>query len=114
MTFSHSMGLTCSRRLMLISSPSGMPIFRAREIYLACQLDRSGSSGIAENPLRPGSWQESCGTLRTFVGLTPVIAPDCVLCFNSVAVWRLLMLHADFGHICKVKYFHGDIPRVPF
>ena len=56
---------------MLISSPSGMPIFRAREISLACQLDRSGSSGIAENPLRPGSWQESCGTLRTFVGLTP-------------------------------------------
>ena len=31
-----------------------------------------GSSGIAENPLRPGSWQESCGTLRTFVGLTPI------------------------------------------
>src|SRR6516225_7555000 len=31
-----------------------------------------GSSGIAENPLRPGSWQESCGTLRTFVGLTPL------------------------------------------
>jgi hypothetical protein len=28
---------------------------------------RLGSSGIAENPLRPGSWQESCGTLRTFV-----------------------------------------------
>ena len=32
---------------------------------------RLGSSGIAENPLRHGSWQESCGTLRTFVGLTP-------------------------------------------
>jgi hypothetical protein len=32
---------------------------------------RLGSSGIAENPLRPGSWQKSCGTLRTFVGLTP-------------------------------------------
>jgi hypothetical protein len=31
-----------------------------------------GSSGIAENPLRPGSWQESCGTLRTFVGLTRI------------------------------------------
>ena len=30
---------------------------------------RFGSSGIAANPLRPGSWQESCGTLRTFVGL---------------------------------------------
>ena len=29
------------------------------------------NAGIAENPLRPGSWQESCGTLRTFVGLTP-------------------------------------------
>src|SRR4029077_6356491 len=29
-----------------------------------------GSSGIAANPLRPGSWQESCGTLRTFVVLT--------------------------------------------
>ena len=33
-------------------------------------MSRLGSSGIAENPLRPGSWQESCGTLRTFVGLT--------------------------------------------
>ena len=33
---------------------------------------RVGSSGIAENPLRPGSWQESCWTLRTFVGLTPI------------------------------------------
>jgi hypothetical protein len=27
---------------------------------------------LAENPLCPGSWQESYGTLRTFVGLTPI------------------------------------------
>src|SRR6516162_9261758 len=40
-----------------------------------------GSSGIAENPLRPGSWQESCGTLRTFVGLTPMSVSE----FGSVA-----------------------------
>ena len=33
---------------------------------------RYGSSGLAENPLRPGSWQESYGTLRTFVGLTRI------------------------------------------
>ena len=33
------------------------------------------------NPLRSGSWQESCGTLRTFVGLTRfgVATPICTL-----------------------------------
>jgi hypothetical protein len=33
---------------------------------------RHGSSGLAENPSRPDCWQKSCGTLRTFVGLTHI------------------------------------------
>src|SRR5271166_3384466 len=35
------------------------------------EFNHLGSSGIAANPLRTDCWQESCGTLRTFVGLTP-------------------------------------------
>jgi hypothetical protein len=38
---------------------------------LSCRFSlHLASFSIAENPLRLGSWQESCGTLRTFVGLT--------------------------------------------
>src|ERR1700756_4798701 len=37
------------------------------------------SSGLAENPLRSDCWQKSCGTLRTFVGLTDVAIFGCHL-----------------------------------
>ena len=45
---------------------------------------RLGSSGIAENPLRPDCWQKSCGTLRTFVGLTPSLLTNSARTFRKV------------------------------
>ncbi len=56
---------------------------------------RLGSSGIAENPLRPGSWQESCGTLRTFVGLTP-----CPAAISPVELFPLKII--SFEERCDI------------
>src|SRR4029077_12727639 len=47
--------------------------------------------GIAENPLRPDCWQKSCGTLRTFVGLTPL--GKCGFMPNLVVIYVPLLEH---------------------
>ena len=68
---SHLVGVSYAPRFKNLKRQR-LYIFRSRQ-----HLDRSEwkikPTGYCdeENPLRPGSWPESCGTLGTFVGLTP-------------------------------------------
>jgi hypothetical protein len=70
---------------------------------------RLGSSGIAENPLRHGSWQESCGTLRTFVGLTPITSLGIFASlFKEMLVVQIVTFAGSLATIAS-----GYIGRIP-